>query len=445
MAAKQVATKGKSATPLEAPKHGQTKHGQANSHAAKAHPKPGTQPANKPAGAKALSAKTAPSAKIPVSKTSTGKTSTDKSSVGKTSSGRTGASKPAAVKGKTIPIHATSKPSPAKPVAVKAKTAAAAKPVKAAKGVSPAATAKVVAIKPAPVAHGIAHAPHTVAAAHGKPAAALAKPVAVAAVGPAMPKAAPTPLVSPRPFVSPRPAPTGTHAAAATRPAHTPATVTTLPRDVIDKVALARQLEAKQLEAKKKSSTQRHGFKVGEYVVYPSHGVGKIVAIEEQVVAGHALELFVINFEQEKMTLRVPTAKLAAVGMRKLAEDGIVRRAMDTLRGRARIKRTMWSRRAQEYENKINSGDLVSISEVVRDLYRAETQPEQSYSERQLFEAALDRMSREIAAVEKLDERGAVQKITEVLSKSAKGRATKATEDAATAAAAAASSEERAA
>ena len=220
-----------------------------------------------------------------------------------------------------------------------------------------------------------------------------------------------------------------------------------LPRDVIDnKAAIAKQLEARAAEAKKKplSSTQRHGFKVGEYVVYPSHGVGKIVAIEEQVVAGHALELFVINFEQEKMTLRVPTAKLAAVGMRKLAEDGIVRRAMDTLRGRARIKRTMWSRRAQEYENKINSGDLVSISEVVRDLYRAETQPEQSYSERQLFEAALDRMSREIAAVEKLDERGAVQKITEVLSKSAKGRAVKATEDAA-AAAAAGEAEERAA
>jgi len=167
-------------------------------------------------------------------------------------------------------------------------------------------------------------------------------------------------------------------------------------------------------------------------VVYPSHGVGKIVAIEEQVVAGHALELFVINFEQEKMTLRVPTAKLAAVGMRKLSEDNVVRRAMETLKGRARIKRTMWSRRAQEYETKINSGDLVSISEVVRDLYRAETQPEQSYSERQLFEAALDRMSREIAAIEKLDERGAVQKITEVLSKSAKGRAaTKAAEDAA--------------
>ena len=137
---------------------------------------------------------------------------------------------------------------------------------------------------------------------------------------------------------------------------------------------------------------------------------------------GHSLELFVITFEHEKMTLRVPTTKLEVVGMRKLSEAPIVTKAMETLKGRARIKRTMWSRRAQEYEQKINSGDLVAIAEVVRDLYRAETQPEQSYSERQLFEAALDRMSREIAAIEKLDDRGAVQKITEVLAKSARGR-----------------------
>ena len=169
-------------------------------------------------------------------------------------------------------------------------------------------------------------------------------------------------------------------------------------------------------------ATQRHGFKINEYIVYPAHGVGQILSIEEQEVAGYKLELFVINFIKDKMTLRVPTGKSASVGMRKLAEEGIVRRAMETLKGRARIKRTMWSRRAQEYEAKINSGDLVAIAEVVRDLYRSESQPEQSYSERQLYEAALDRMAREIAAVEKLDERGAVQRITEVLSKSAKGR-----------------------
>ena len=133
-----------------------------------------------------------------------------------------------------------------------------------------------------------------------------------------------------------------------------------------------------------------------------------------------SLELFVITFDKDKMTLRVPTAKVDA--MRKLSDTSVVDKAMHTLKGRARVKRTMWSRRAQEYENKINSGDLIFIAEVVRDLYRSESQPEQSYSERQLYEAALDRMARELAAVEKLDERGAVQRITDVLSKSAKGR-----------------------
>ena len=171
-----------------------------------------------------------------------------------------------------------------------------------------------------------------------------------------------------------------------------------------------------------KKTTQRHGFKTSEYIVYPAHGVGQIVAIEEQEVAGAKLELFVINFVKDKMTLRVPTPKATTVGMRKLAEGPLVKRALETLKGRARIKRTMWSRRAQEYEAKINSGDLIAIAEVVRDLYRSESQPEQSYSERQLYEAALDRMAREIAAVDKLDERGAVQRITEVLAKSAKGR-----------------------
>jgi CarD family transcriptional regulator len=174
--------------------------------------------------------------------------------------------------------------------------------------------------------------------------------------------------------------------------------------------------------ALKKPVHQRHGFKVNEWIVYPAHGVGRIVAIEEQEIAGIALELFVITFEKDKMTLRVPTGKSESVGMRKLADEPAVKKAIETLKGRARIKRTMWSRRAQEYEAKINSGDLIAIAEVVRDLYRSESQPEQSYSERQLYEAALDRMAREIAVVEKLDERGAVQRIIEVLAKSARGR-----------------------
>ncbi len=167
----------------------------------------------------------------------------------------------------------------------------------------------------------------------------------------------------------------------------------------------------------KKKSLQRNGFKTNEYVVYPTHGVGRIVGIEDQEIAGHKLELFVITFEKDKMTLRVPTAKSASAGMRKLSDDSIVTKALETLKGRARVKRTMWSRRAQEYEAKINSGDLIAIAEVVRDLYRSESQPEQSYSERQLYEAALDRIVREISAVHDVDESVALQRVNDALSK----------------------------
>jgi CarD family transcriptional regulator len=151
-----------------------------------------------------------------------------------------------------------------------------------------------------------------------------------------------------------------------------------------------------------KKPVQRQGFKTGEFVVYPAHGVGQITGLEDQEIAGFKLELFIINFEQDKLTLRVPIAKIDSAGMRKLASDEHVAKALKTVRGRARVKRTMWSRRAQEYEAKINSGSLISISEVVRDLFRSENQPEQSYSERQLYEAALERMSREISAVNKI-------------------------------------------
>jgi len=168
----------------------------------------------------------------------------------------------------------------------------------------------------------------------------------------------------------------------------------------------------------KKVVTQRQGFKANEFVVYPAHGVGQILAIEEQEIAGAKLELFVINFMKDKMTLRVPTAKVANVGMRKLSEPALVKKALETLKGRARVKRTMWSRRAQEYEAKINSGDIVAIAEVVRDLYRSESQPEQSYSERQLYEAALDRLSREIAVVQHSTETEAVKEIESQLAKS---------------------------
>jgi CarD family transcriptional regulator len=167
-----------------------------------------------------------------------------------------------------------------------------------------------------------------------------------------------------------------------------------------------------------KPATPRQGFKLNEFVVYPAHGVGQIVAVEDQEVAGFRLELFVINFAKDKMTLRVPTSKVTGVGMRKLSEPDVAKRSLDILTGRARIKRTMWSRRAQEYEAKINSGDINAIAEVVRDLYRSDAQPEQSYSERQLYEAALDRMMREIAAVQKLSEIEALKVIEGQLKKS---------------------------
>ncbi|MEK9284804.1 MULTISPECIES: CarD family transcriptional regulator [unclassified Bradyrhizobium] len=176
----------------------------------------------------------------------------------------------------------------------------------------------------------------------------------------------------------------------------------------------------------KKVVTQRQGFKANEFVVYPAHGVGQILAIEEQEIAGAKLELFVINFIKDKMTLRVPTAKVANVGMRKLSEPALVKKALETLKGRARVKRTMWSRRAQEYEAKINSGDIVAIAEVVRDLYRSESQPEQSYSERQLYEAALDRLSREIAVVQHSTETEAVKEIEAQLAKSPRRASAKA-------------------
>ena len=155
---------------------------------------------------------------------------------------------------------------------------------------------------------------------------------------------------------------------------------------------------------KSRKGAAKGGFRVGESVVYPAHGVGKITSIETEEVAGYSLELFVIEFQKDKMRLKVPVAKAKSVGMRPLANEDFVEQGLKVLRGRARVKKTMWSRRAQEYDAKINSGDLIYIAEVVRDLYRAENQPEQSYSERQLYEAALDRMCREIGAVRGVSE-----------------------------------------
>jgi CarD family transcriptional regulator len=282
--------------------------------------------------------------------------------------------KTAAKAKKKIVQKATAKKKPA----VKAKSVAAPKKVKPA--VQPAKAAAKPVHKPEVKAQAKAPQAH-------KPAAPVAKPQA--------------PLHKPEPKA---------HAPQAHRPAqpvqapvatHAPIT------HMADKPVVATPAAKKLL------------FKVNELIVYPAHGVGRVVMIEEQEIAGIKLELYIVDFEKEKLRLKVPTSKSEQKGMRKLADKPLIEHAMKVLKGRARIKRTMWSRRAQEYEAKINSGDLIAVAEVVRDLYRSERQPEQSYSERQLFEQALDRMAREIAAVKKIDDDMAVKEIETFLAKNA--------------------------
>ena len=162
-------------------------------------------------------------------------------------------------------------------------------------------------------------------------------------------------------------------------------------------------------------ATEALAFSVGDYVVYPKHGVGRVIELQNEEIAGMQLELYVLRFEKERMTLRVPTNKATEIGMRGLSSPDVVSKAMTTLKGKAKVKRAMWSRRAQEYEQKINSGDLIAIAEVVRDLHRTDDQREQSYSERQLYEAALERLTREVAAVSGGDEVQATKQVDEVL------------------------------
>ena len=182
--------------------------------------------------------------------------------------------------------------------------------------------------------------------------------------------------------------------------------------------AKAAPKKAAEKETVRKSAL---GFRINEHIVYPAHGVGQITEIATQEIAGMSLDLFVVKFDKEKMVLRVPLDKAKDIGMRKLADDKVMDGAIKTLKGRARVKRTMWSRRAQEYEAKINSGDLIAIAEVVRDLFRNENQPEQSYSERQLYEAAMERMAREVATIEKTTEDEAIVKLEAILAKTTGG------------------------
>jgi len=369
----------------------------------------------------------AASAKTAAKKTSAPKTSRSRSESARTvkHAAKAAATRTAVVK-KTAAAKAaenkTAKTASAKAAIAKSSVTKTAK-VKAAEVKASTAQSKVKAGAPkakAPVKNAPPEAPKDTAkpvkkAAPAKPAilAAPARPVAVKA-------AAPAPAAPPKQSTS----------AEATAPKKVAQAVT--PRPAGGKPSLSTPTASPQLEekpvleaptprglpiVKQKPSSQKLGFKLNEFIVYPAHGVGQITAIEVQEVAGFNLELFVVSFIKDKMILKVPTSKVANVGMRKLAEGEIVDKALSTLSGRARIKRTMWSRRAQEYEAKINSGDLVTIAEVVRDLYRSDTQPEQSYSERQLYEAALDRMAREIAAVRKLIDAEALKLIEAFLLK----------------------------
>ena len=172
---------------------------------------------------------------------------------------------------------------------------------------------------------------------------------------------------------------------------------------------------AGEARPKKKAPTKINGFAVGDHVVYPAHGVGRITGIDEREVAEQTLQMFVVAFDKDKMTLLVPTGKVESAGMRRLSSRDTMDAAIAALRGRARTRRVMWSRRAQEYEAKLNSGDPVSIAEVVRDLHRNVGQPDQSYSERQMYEAALDRLAREFAAVDNTDTEQAANKLEDVL------------------------------
>ena len=181
---------------------------------------------------------------------------------------------------------------------------------------------------------------------------------------------------------------------------------------------VTKKKESPKKSSKKRTVVKKEEFLPEQYVVYPSHGIGQILEIEKKEIAGQMLTMYVIEFEKEKMTLRVPIEKTKEIGVRKVSTKNQLKEIFEILTGKAKIRRTMWSRRAQEYEAKINSGNIKLLTEVVRDLFRSDSQPEQSYSERQLYEAARERLSREVAVIEKTDEQKAVEKMETILNNS---------------------------
>jgi CarD family transcriptional regulator len=251
--------------------------------------------------------------------------------------------------------------------------------------------------RPAPVKSAKPAADKTASKLAAKPP--VTKPAPKPAAG--KPEAKPAPVASVA-----QPARTETAAIAAPRPAPAAATPAPAPAE-------RRPLIPDRLPPRPPAKAEI--FVEGDHVVYPTHGVGKVERIATEEIAGHKLELIHITFEENRMTLRVPVAKARSAGLRKLATRKLFDEALAVLKGRARIKRTMWSRRAQEYEAKINSGDPLAIAEVVRDLHRNAGQPDQSFSERQIYEAAMDRLAAELAALDKTDKLTAVSKLATFL------------------------------
>lgn len=165
----------------------------------------------------------------------------------------------------------------------------------------------------------------------------------------------------------------------------------------------------------KEKNIDEDTFVIGDEIIYPTHGLGVITSQEKEKISGIEIEMFVIRFEHEKMTLRVPIEKAHIFGMRHISNKKEMKKALLILKTPSNVKRTMWSRRAQEYETKLNSGDPILIAEVLRDLNRSDDDPEQSYSERQLYEEAFERLVREMAAVEQIDEDSASKRLESIL------------------------------
>lgn len=316
----------------------------------------------------------------------------------------------------------------AKPAARKAARPATKSAAKTTKPMPKAAAKPAMRAAPKPAAKA-APKPAPKKAAPAKPAAKAAQPAPKAA--PPKPVPAPAPSVKPaaKPAVAAKPAPATPPAAP---PAPAPATAVAAP---VAAAPVAPPPAAKALPPKKPVPVKPHvaananaaptsdppaaapppEFAVGDHVVYPTHGVGRVTGIVTEEIAGHRLTLIVVEFEENRMVLRVPVAKAKTAGLRKLSSRKAIDLALSTLKGRARVKRTMWSRRAQEYEAKINSGDPIAIAEVVRDLHRNAGQPDQSFSERQIYEQAMDRLAAELAAIEQVDKPTAAAKLATVL------------------------------